>query len=114
MTLNGTEELQLLREIARWTREAALPVVRERVERLVDSEAKKRVYHTMAGGDENMTAIEKSTGVNHTEARKWIDEWEAEGIAVPDARPPKAMFTLRELGITAPPAHTPRRRGSTA
>jgi hypothetical protein len=112
MTLNGAEELQLLREIARWTREAALPVVRERVERLVDTDAKKRVYQTMSGGVASLTAIEKSTGVNHTEARKWIDEWEAEGIAVPDAKPPKAMFMLRELGITAAPAHTPRRRDS--
>jgi hypothetical protein len=112
MTLNGPEELQLLREIARWTREAALPVVRERVERLVDTDAKKRVYDAMAEGVANMTAIEKSTGVNHNEARKWIDEWEAEGIAVTDAKPPRAMFTLRELGIPAPPAHIPRRRGT--
>jgi hypothetical protein len=112
MTLNGPEELQLLREIARWTREAALPVVRERVERLVNTEAQKRVYDAMADGATSLTAIEKSTGVNHTEARKWMDEWEAEGIAVPDAKPPKAMFTLRELGIPAPPAHTPRRRAS--
>src|SRR4051812_2781494 len=84
MTLDGSEELRLLAEIARWTREAALPVVRERVERLVDSDSKKRVYEAIAEGGANMTAIEKSTGVNHTEARKWIDEWEAEGIAVPD------------------------------
>ncbi len=112
MTLDGSEELRLLAEIARWTREAALPVVRERVERLVDSDSKKRVYDAIAEGTANMTAIEKSTGVNHTEARKWIDEWEAEGIAVPDARPPRAMFRLRELGIAPPSAHTPRRRGS--
>jgi hypothetical protein len=112
MSLDGSEELRLLSEIARWTREAALPVVRERVERLVDSDPKKRVYDAMAEGAANVTAIEKSTGVNHTEARKWIDEWEAEGIAVPDARPPKAMFTLRELGISPPPARTPRRRAS--
>jgi hypothetical protein len=112
MTLNGSEELQLLREIARWTREAALPVVRERVERLLDADAKKRVYDAMAEGATGLTAIEKSTGVNHTEARKWIDEWEAEDIAVPDAKPPKAMFTLRELGIPAPQPHTPRRRAA--
>jgi hypothetical protein len=112
VTLNGSEELQLLREIARWTREAALPVVRERVERLLDSEPKKRVYDAMSTGEANLTAIERSTGVNHTEARKWIDDWEAEGIAIPDAKPPKAMFTLRELGIPAPTPHTPRRRGS--
>jgi transposase-like protein len=114
MSLNGSEELRLLAEIARWTREAALPVVRERVERLVDSDQKKRVYDAIAQGDVTLTAVEKSTGVNHTEARKWIDEWEAEGIAVPEAKPPKAAFTLRELGIAPPPERTPRKRGSAA
>jgi transposase-like protein len=110
MSLDGSDELRLLAEIARWTREAALPVVRERVERLVDTDAKKRVYDAMADGAANVTAIEKSTGVNHAEARKWMDEWEGEGLAVPDATPPKAMFTLRELGIPSPPPRTPRKR----
>lgn len=112
MSLNGSEELRLLAEIARWTREAALPVVRERVERLVETDPKKRVYDAIADGSATLTAVEKTTGVNHTEARRWIDEWEAEGIAVPGAKPPKAMFTLRELGIASPPERTPRRRGS--
>ena len=112
MSINGSDELRLLREIARWTREAALPVVRERVERLVDTDAKKRVYAAIADGSASLNAVEKSTGVNHNEARRWLDEWEAEGIAEPDAKPPKAMFTLQELGIPAPPAHVPRRRGA--
>ena len=108
--MNGSEELRLLAEIARWTREAALPVVRQRVERLLDTDPKKRVYDAIAQGTANISAVEKTTGVNHTEARRWIDEWEAEGIAVPDAKPPKAAFTLRELGIPPPPPRTPRPR----
>jgi transposase-like protein len=108
--LNGSEELRLLAEIARWTREAALPVVRQRVERLLDTDAKKRVYDAIAEGAATISAVEKTTGVNHTEARSWIDEWEAEGIAIPEAKPPKAAFTLRELGIPPPPPRTPRRR----
>lgn len=113
MSSSHNEELRLLAEIARWTREAALPVVRERVERLVNTDPKKRVYEAVADGSATMTAIEKSTGVNHTEARRWIDEWEAEGIAVPEAKPPKAMFTLRELGIAPAPARAARKRRST-
>lgn len=112
MSINGSEELRLLREIARWTREAALPVVRERVERLVDTDAKKRVYDAIAEGTASLTSVERSTGVNHNEARRWLDEWEAEGIAEPDAKPPKAVFTLRELGIPPAPAHVPRRRSA--
>jgi transposase-like protein len=78
----------------------------------VDTDPKKRVYEAVAEGTATLTAIEKSTGVNHTEARRWLDEWEAEGIAVQDARPPKAMFTLREFGIAPAPARTARKRSS--
>lgn len=108
MSTSGSEELRLLAEIARWTREAALPIVRERVERLLDTDAKKRVYEAIAEGTASVAAVEKSTGANHTDVRKWLDEWEVEGIAVPDAKPPKAMFTLRELAIAPAPARTPR------
>ncbi len=110
MSLNGSEELRLLAEIARWTREAALPIVRERVDRLLDIDAKKRVYEAIVEGTSSVAAVEKSTGVNHNEIRKWVVEWEAEGIAVHGAKPPKAMFTLRELGIASAPVRTPRTR----
>jgi transposase-like protein len=96
------EELMLLREIARWTREAALPLVRQRVERLVDTDGKKRVYAGMAQGTQTIMALERSTGVNHNEIRRWLDTWESEAIAEPGAKPPRAAFTLPELGI--PPA----------
>jgi transposase-like protein len=111
MSINGSEELRLLTEIARWTREAALPVVRERVERVLDSDPKKRVYEAMAEGSASVAAIEKSTGVNHNNIRTWMDEWDGEQIVELGARP-KAMFTLRELGIPPAAARTPRKRGS--
>jgi transposase-like protein len=108
--VNGSEEIGLLAEIARWTREAALPIVRDRVERLLDTDPKKRVYHAIAEGTASVTAVEKSTGVNHNEINKWIAEWQAERIVELDAKPPKAIFTLRELGLPPPPARTPRRK----
>jgi len=111
MSFSGSEELRLLAEIARWTREAALPIVRERVERVLDSDPKKRVYEAMAEGTASVAAIEKSTGVNHNDIRKWMDEWEGERLVELGARP-KAMFTLRELGIAPPPARVPRGRAS--
>lgn len=112
MSISGSEELRLLAEIARWTREAALPIVRERVERVLDSDPKKRVYEAMAEGTASVAAIEKSTGVNHNDIRKWVDEWEGERILELGARP-KATFTLHELGIPPAPARTPRKRGGT-
>jgi transposase-like protein len=108
-----SEELRLLREIARWTREGALPIVRQRVERLLDSEPKKRVYEALAEGDKSVTAVEKETGVNHSDIREWLELWGAEDIIVPGAKPPKSLFTLRELGIApAPPRATRSRRSS--
>lgn len=113
MSLNEpSEELRLLAEIARWTREAALPTVRERVDRLLDSDAKKRVYEAIAKGSSSVAAVEKSAGANHNDIRKWLESWEAEGIVVPGVKPPKAMFTLRELGIAPAPLRTPRGRSN--
>ena len=110
---NGrSEELRLLGEIARWTREAALPTVRARVERVLDTDPKKRVYEAVAEGTASVAAVEKSTGVNHNEIRAWLRAWEAEGIVEPEASPPKALFTLRELGIPPAPERIPRPRRS--
>jgi transposase-like protein len=112
MSLNSPEEIRLLAEIARWTREAALPTVRERVDRLLDSEPKKRVYEALAEGNKSVVTLEKDTGANHSDIRKWLKLWEAEGIIAPEAKPPKALFTLRELGIDPAPPRTRRKRSN--
>jgi len=109
--MNGSDELRFLAEIARWTRESALPIVRERVERLLDTDTKKRVYEALADGTASVSAVEKSTGVNHNDINKWVADWQAERIIERDAKPPKAMFTLRELGIPSAPPRTTRTRG---
>ena len=110
---DGRTELDLLRDIARWTRELALPRVKERVERLLDSDAKKRVYAALEAGDTGLQAIEKSTGANRTrDIGPWIKSWIAEGIVDEGTNPPKATFTLAELGIElAPPKPTRARTG---
>lgn len=108
-----TEEIRLLRRIERWTREAALPLVRERVERLLDTVAKRRAYGAM-DGTASLMAIEKTTGANHSDVRGWLAVWEIEGIVEPDASPPMASFTLRELGIAPPPPKAARPRKANA
>jgi hypothetical protein len=104
-----TEEIRLLRRIERWTREAALPLVRERVERLLDTDAKRRAYDAM-DGTASLMAIEKTTGANHTDVKGWLMGWEIEGIVEPDTSPPMGSFTLRELGIAPPPPKAARTR----
>jgi transposase-like protein len=93
------EQLELLREIAKWTRESAVPTVRERVVRLLDSDQKKRVYEAIADGTMSYRSLEAATGVNRAVAREWVIQWEAQRIAEPSSPQPKALFTLRELGI---------------
>lgn len=106
-----TEELRLLRDIARWTRESALPRVRERVERLLDTDAKKRVYAAMEAGSAGVKAIEKSTGVNSSkDISPWVKLWESEGIVDKGSNPPKATFSLNELAIEPAPPKTERPR----
>ena len=104
-------ELELLREIARWTREAALPVVRPRVERLLDTDSKKRVYAALEAGTATKKAISESTGMNIArDINPLIAVWEERGIVERGSNPPKATFSLGELGIGAPPPKTAKPR----
>jgi hypothetical protein len=90
---------------------AALPVVKERVERILDSEGKKRVYQAMESGTLGVSAIEKVTGVNSSkDISPWAKQWEADGIVDKDSKPPKATFALGELGIAPPAAKVERQK----
>jgi len=111
MAADERTELELLREIGRWTREAALPVVRDRVERLLDTDAKKRVYAAMEGGTATKVAISASTGMNIArDINPLIKVWETEGILEKDSNPPRATFSLTELRIPPPAPKTERPR----
>lgn len=112
-TEESKTELQYLAEIARWTREAALPIVRERVEGLLDTDAKKRVYAAMEGGTATKGAIEAATGMNVArDINPLIKLWETERIIDKGSNPPTATFSLSELGI--PPAPPKPKRPRTA
>lgn len=111
--VDRTEELALLREIARWTREVALPLARLRVEGLVDTEAKKRAYVAMEGGTNSKPVVAELAGVNRTrDLVPWLAEWEAQGIVDRGSNPPKATFSLSELGIAPPGPKADRSRKS--
>ena len=91
------------REATKWTREAALPTARARVEGLLDSDAKKRVYQAISHGQVSVRGLENVANVSRNTAQGLVTQWEAAGIVEPGSNPPKAVFTLTELGI-APPA----------
>jgi predicted Rossmann fold nucleotide-binding protein DprA/Smf involved in DNA uptake len=104
------KQVELLQEIAKWTRESALPTVRERVVRLVDTDPKKRVYEAMAEGSLSYRSLEAATGVSRAAIPTWVTEWEAQRIVTSDGGQLRALFTLRELGIPAAPAATKAER----
>lgn len=102
MDVDRTEEIELLRQLVKWTREAALPVVRQKVEASLDSESKKRVYQAIADGTVSVRGLENVAGVSRATAQSLVTDWEAAGLVEPGVTPPKALFTLAELGIALP------------
>lgn len=95
-------QLQLLTQILKWTREAALPLVLKRIGPLLDTDAKKRVYRAIEDGKATPRKLEQVAGVSRDTAHKLIDEWAEAGMVEPGSNPPKAVFTLAELGIPLP------------
>jgi hypothetical protein len=112
MARDERTQLELLRDIARWTREAALPTFRIRVQALLDSDSKKRAYAALDGAT-GVMAIEKATGANHNDVGQWVKQWVLDGIVDPDTSPLKATFELTELGIDAPPPKAVRTKKTT-
>lgn len=96
--------LELLSQIAKWSREAALPNVQKRVQESLDTETKLRVYDAIRDGTMTARKLENaSLGVRRETAQRLVEEWEAAGLVEPGSDPPKASFTLAELGIAPPP-----------
>lgn len=96
------DEKELLEQILKWTREGALPSVLDRVGPYIDTDAKKRVYRAIAEGTRSPRAIENVASVSRATAEKLVEEWRGAGLVVAGSDPPKATFTLAELGIAAP------------
>ncbi len=99
--------LELLAQIGKWSREAALPNVRKRVDALLDNDIKLRVYDAIKDGTMNARRLEDAhLGVSRDSAQKLLAEWEAAGLVEAGSSPPKASFTLAELGIKPPAPNT--------
>lgn len=109
-----TVEVQLLRQLVKWTREAALPTVRARVEGLLDTDTKRRVYQAIADGKVSVRGLENAANVSRVTAQTLVTEWEAAGIVELGSNPPKAAFTLAELGISPPAPKVATPKGAAA
>lgn len=109
----GDETLELLAQIAKWSREAALPNVRKRVDEVLNTETKRRVYDALKDGTMTVRKLEDAgLGVGRDTAQELVDEWDAAGLIEAGSNPPKAAFTLAELGIAPPPPKVARGKKS--
>jgi hypothetical protein len=106
------QQLELLKQIVKWTREAALPAVEKRVFPLLDTDTKKRVYQAIAEGTVTVRKLEDVAKVGRDTAQKFVTEWEEAGMVEPGSNPPKAIFTLAELGISPPGSKGPATKKS--
>jgi hypothetical protein len=107
------KSLDLLAQLVKWTREAALPNVRKRVDASLDTEIKLRVYHALSDGTMTPRKLEDAhLGVSRDSAQRLVEEWEALGLVDAGSNPPKASFTLAEFGIVPPRAARPESKKS--
>jgi hypothetical protein len=113
MATGEKTELEYLAEIARWTKLAALPGLRSTAQALLDTDSKRRAFGAMDGGT-GVIAIEKATGANHNDVAKWLKVWVPAGLVDPETSPPRASFSLAELGIDAPPPKAVRAKKATS
>jgi len=100
-----SKEIQLLEDIAKWTRLQGKQYAKKIVESLLNTEEKKLVYHFSDG--KSSPEIAKITKVHPTTVRGYWKSWTAEGIMElhPEyKRRCKRVFSLEELGLEAPEA----------
>jgi len=109
------DQMEVLREIARslhelvtWTRVMGYPAVREMLEKVLDSDEKRLVYH-LTDGRRSMREIQEMTGVNVRYVSTWGQEWERIGIvessrvsSVKGRR--QRVFNLADFGFQIPEA----------
>jgi len=104
-----TEEVVgLLRELIRWTRAMASPLVRERLECTLRTAEERRIYG-LTDGLNSTRQIAKAGGVSKTTVGEWHRKWEQEGIVteVPGSRGKRCkLFSLSEVGMSIAPLET--------
>lgn len=100
------EIAESLRELVAWTRVIGHPTVKQTLERVLDSDEKRLVYH-LTDGRRSVAEIQKLAGVNARFISEWGREWEKFGI-VEQSRISKIkgrrqkLFDLAVFGISVP------------
>ena len=101
----SSEELYLLREIARWTREAALPIVRDRVQAC--STRSPRKGRTPQSRARPASWRSRRRPANHEGHQPWIAAWIPRASSTRVATRPRATFPLPSWVSRAPARRPP-------
>ena len=100
---NKTREIQLLEEIAKWTRLQGKQQTKNIVKSLLSDEKKRLIYHLSDG--RSSPEIAKIVKVDPSTVRDDWKSWAAEGIVelcLEYKRRYRRVFLLEELGLEVP------------
>jgi len=93
---------KLLSDIRAYLRLAAASASKVVASKVIDIQEKAMVYDKL-DGETSQPKIESITGVPQTTISRWVDEFVEAGVVSPPNKywdNHKALFTLRELGIS--------------
>jgi hypothetical protein len=102
-----SEQIALLREIAKWLRFAGMKEVKAVLTSALDTDQKKLVYH-LSDGNNGSVEIAQQSGVSDFTVRSYWKQWSKVGIveAIKVGRGDryKKAFDLEDFGIDVPQA----------
>lgn len=99
------EKIELLREIAKWSRFMGFKQVKEVLASQMNDEKKAHAYH-LSDGKNTSTIISKATGINQPRVTELWKEWMVlglgESISASGGSRFKRSFDLKMFGISIP------------
>jgi len=104
-----SEEIALLREIAKWLRFTGTKEVKSVLSSALDTEQKKLVYH-LSDGNNGSVEIAQQSGVSDFTVRNYWKQWSklgiVEAIKVRRGERYKKTFDIEDFGMEIPHART--------
>jgi hypothetical protein len=97
-------ELDVLREILKWTKVTSIPYVKKLLEEILESDKERLAYHLSTGLTAKEIALQ--VGINFSTITNWWDRWNklgiVEKISVKGGERGVRLFDLKDFGIPIP------------
>ena len=106
MSEQSNEEINLLREIAKWVRFTGFRQVKDVLETTLEKEQKKILAYHLSDGKNTSTIISQKTGINQSKITELWKEWLTlglgESLTASGGSRFKRSFDLKMFGIQVP------------